>query len=36
MPIKGIYENPQGGAMPIEGIYLTCVSVLLPGGVCLV
>jgi hypothetical protein len=36
MPIKGTYGNPRDGAMPIEGIYLTCVLVLLPGGVYLV
>jgi hypothetical protein len=32
MPIKGIYRNPRDGAVPIKGIYLTCVSVLLLRG----
>jgi hypothetical protein len=35
MPSKGTYGNPQGGAMPIEGVYPTYVLVLLLGGVCL-
>jgi hypothetical protein len=30
MPIKGVYEYPRGGAVPIEGIYLTCV---IPMGI---
>jgi hypothetical protein len=30
VPIKGIYEYPRDGAVPIEGVCLSCV--VLPRG----